>query len=120
MLRPATMTRDEEVELAATRYITNNYADYDLSLERFVADCEIKIPVRTVQRCLKARGTSWRALVVEIRMQQARRMLATSTTSVAEIANAVGYSQPHGFVQQYRRKYGQLPSETRREAHKVR
>lgn len=115
--RLATTMREEKIEHDAIAYIEDHYHDPYLMLEAYakLIDC----PERTIQRALRARGVTWRALVTEARMKAAYNLVTKTTIPIVDIATDVGYNYRHSFVSHYKRKYGQLPSETRREAHGV-
>ena len=54
------------------------------------------------------------AYVNEIRLKRARRLLAESDMSVAEVAAYVGFNDYNNFGRQFRRLYGCSPSELRK------
>ena len=64
---------------------------------------------RTLNRRLAARGLTFAALLKEVRFATARRLLSQSTTPLAEIATAVGYSEPSVFSNAFRRWSGETP-----------
>lgn len=115
-IRQKTITRDEATEKDVIKYI-DNYFFEPLSIEGYAMSRNL--PVRTIQRSLKACGTNWRALVTERRMKEAYNLVTKTTTPIADISLVVGYVHPHSFVTQFRRKFGQLPSALRREAHGI-
>jgi len=55
-----------------------------------------------------------RRFLVEIRLEQARRMLVEGDTPIANVAFGAGLSDHSYFTQQFRRFFGLLPSEFRR------
>jgi len=66
--------------------------------------------VRTLQRRLKAEGTSFSALLASAREEQARQRLAQGGASVASIASGLGYSRQSSLTRAVRRWTGQPPS----------
>jgi AraC family transcriptional regulator len=52
---------------------------------------------------------------IKLRMETARRLLRETATSIVDIANEVGYSNPSHFAQQFRKETGSTPSEYRRQ-----
>jgi AraC family transcriptional regulator len=52
---------------------------------------------------------------IKLRMETARRLLRETATSIVDIANEVGYSNPSHFAQQFRKETGATPSEYRRQ-----
>lgn len=74
-----------------------------------VAD-RMMVSVRTLQRELERTGTTFRALVDEVRAAEARRLLAESGRTYGEIAFLLGFSEPSAFVRAFRRWHGVPPS----------
>lgn len=54
-------------------------------------------------------GTTVFGYLNDLRMEQGKRMLLEKQT-VAEVADILGYSQPHHFSTAFKRKFGYLPS----------
>jgi AraC-like DNA-binding protein len=63
----------------------------------------LKIPPRTLRRRLHEEGTSYRALLDELRMQVSLRYLRETQLTVEEIAAALGFSDAAGFRRAFRR-----------------
>ena len=59
-------------------------------------------------------GTSYKALVLEIRMALARHYLAETDLQVQEIAYLLDYSQPAPFSRAYKSYFGEPPDASRR------
>ena len=70
---------------------------------------------RTLNRRLKASGTSLRELVEEGRYTLARQMLEHSRKDMSEIAAVLGYSEPSAFTRAFRRWSGRTPHLWRRD-----
>lgn len=68
---------------------------------------------RTLQRRLGDVGLSYSHLLNRARMRLAAKWLADTTISVAEIAAALGYSDPANFTRAFRRKAGVSPQQYR-------
>ncbi|MCI5621371.1 MAG: helix-turn-helix transcriptional regulator [Lachnospiraceae bacterium] len=58
-------------------------------------------------------GVSIAAHVKEHRMELAARLLQESSDSIAQIAQAVGYTSQSRFATAFKEKYGVLPTEYR-------
>jgi len=71
---------------------------------------------RTLQRRLHAEGTSFAALLDELRLDLARRYLGDAQLALYEIAYLLGYSEGSAFQHEFRRWTGQSPREHRRTA----
>lgn len=67
---------------------------------------QLGVSVRTLQRGLGHENLSFRQLVLEARMEMAQRWLADPTRAVADVAFALGYSEPSAFHRAYRSVYG--------------
>jgi AraC family transcriptional regulator len=63
----------------------------------------------------KATGMPPSQYQIKLRMESARRLLRETATSVVDIANEVGYSNPSHFAQQFRKETGFTPSDYRRQ-----
>lgn len=80
----------------------------DLPSMPTIAD-ELHIEARTLRRRLAAEGTSFRALLDEVRRQRAIEMLATEA-GVEEIASQLGYAETANFTHAFKRWEGMAPS----------
>jgi AraC-like DNA-binding protein len=68
---------------------------------------------RSLQRRLRAEGTTYRRIVEETRVQRAVGLLRDSEETIADIAAALGYSEPGNFARAFRRVTGRTPNEVR-------
>jgi AraC-like DNA-binding protein len=73
----------------------------------------LAMSARSLQRRLSSEGVTYHALVEEARKEAARRYVARSTLSLAEIAYLVGYSEPASFHRAFKRWYGVTPERFR-------
>jgi AraC-like DNA-binding protein len=71
---------------------------------------------RTLQRRLQAEGTSYRAVLDEVREELARHYLAHSRISHTEIALLLGFADPNSFYRAFHDWTGRTPDTVRREA----
>jgi len=71
------------------------------------------IGARTLQRKLKASGTSFRGLLTEVRRELAEQHLRDPQMSIAEIADRLGYSHPSEFHRAFRSSNGIAPRQYR-------
>jgi AraC-like DNA-binding protein len=72
------------------------------------------VSVRTLQRRLSERGTSYSELLEGIRYATAVRLLEDSKKRVTDIGRELGYRDPAIFTRAFRRWTGVTPSEYRR------
>jgi AraC-like DNA-binding protein len=64
------------------------------------------LSVRTLSRRLRDEGTSYRAVLEEMRQHSAKRQLARGQRSIAEIAMALGFASSQGFHRAFKRWTG--------------
>ncbi|MCP4757764.1 MAG: helix-turn-helix domain-containing protein [Proteobacteria bacterium] len=65
---------------------------------------------KTLQNKLRARGTSFRLLVGQVRQSIARQHLRQSTLSIIQLAYKLGYSELSAFTLAFKRWFGIAPS----------
>jgi AraC-like DNA-binding protein len=68
------------------------------------------VSVRSLQRKLADKGTSFARLLEDTRRELSRQYVANSRLSVAEITYLLGFSDPANFTRAFRRWTGQSPS----------
>ena len=71
---------------------------------------------RTMQRRLSEEGTSFAAIVDEVRYELAQRFLGQAHVPLNRIAELLGYTEPSVFSRSCRRWFSATPSELRRRA----
>jgi AraC-like DNA-binding protein len=74
----------------------------------------LKMSARSLSRTLAAEGTSYRALLDQIRRETAARHLADDRIAIAEVAFLLGFSDLSAFYRAFKRWTGQTPAEARR------
>ncbi|MEV0462652.1 AraC family transcriptional regulator [Nocardia tengchongensis] len=74
---------------------------------------ELNLSRRTLFRRLDDEGTSFRALVDEVRETLAEEMLCTAGLTTEQVARRLGYLEPASFVRAFKRWKGQTPQEFR-------
>jgi len=93
-------------------YIHENICDYNLTLNSL--ELQFNMPESYLSVCIKeSAGMNFTNYVEEMRMKIANRLLTENKLSVAQIAEEVGYSNPHSFRRAYKRLYGCSPSQFR-------
>jgi AraC-like DNA-binding protein len=94
------------------RVISQNYSDPELDLEG-VAN-ELPISPYVLSRILNQQvGLSFRQLLRQVRIEEAKRMLASRRYSVKEVAAKVGFADSHYFSRSFREVTGLSASEYR-------
>jgi len=68
---------------------------------------------RTLKRKLEARGSSFQALLDEVRHRDALRLLENPDIDIQQIATVLGYRDPPSFTRAFKRWSGRSPSELR-------
>ena len=76
---------------------------------------ELRLSARTLQRRLKAEGSSVAKLLAVTRLNAASAMLGTTDATLAEIGYACGFSDQSHFTREFRKHTGATPSTFRSE-----
>jgi len=109
--RPDTLSRRRDIYRDAIAVIARDYAS-DLHVEEVARS--IGTSRRQLQRVLEQVGhVSFRQVLTEVRMRNARRLLLETGDPVHLVARRVGYSQPAQFAKTFRRYFGDVPSSYR-------
>lgn len=75
---------------------------------------ELRLSTRTLKRKLADRGTTFTAIVDDVRRQRALLLLDDRALGVAEVAAAVGYTELANFTRAFRRWTGTTPGAYRK------
>lgn len=78
---------------------------------------ELGLSPRSLQRTLRVEGYSFRDLQISAKQALATRALRDTSTPIAEIARALGYSSGSSFSDAFRAWFGKPPSVFRPEGH---
>jgi AraC-like DNA-binding protein len=79
---------------------------------------ELRLPARQVQRKLRQRSTSYRALLDSARASLAPSLLDEPGGSVSQVAFALGYAHPTGFIRAFKKWFGRTPGQHRASGHR--
>ncbi|HHV97853.1 MAG TPA: AraC family transcriptional regulator [Clostridiaceae bacterium] len=91
-------------------YINENICNYELSLNMIAM--KFNMSESYLSMCFKEyTGRNFTTYVEELRMNKANLLLDMGKHTIAEIAEKVGYSNPHSFRRAYKRLFGFSPSE---------
>jgi AraC-like DNA-binding protein len=71
---------------------------------------ELAMSARNLQRALRDEGTSYQALLDDVRRELAVRHLADPAASAGQVAFLLGFSEPSAFHRAFRRWTGRTPS----------
>ncbi|KIC45910.1 hypothetical protein RA28_09625 [Ruegeria sp. ANG-S4] len=97
------------------QFIQDNIADADLSRERIAAASGLS--VRRLNEILSGDDTSITSVLLEMRLQHARKFLVRpeyQAMSIGEIAFRSGFHSPEHFARRFKQRYQVSPSELRR------
>jgi AraC-like DNA-binding protein len=75
---------------------------------------------RTLARRLRAHGTTFRAVLDDVRHEAARQLLVESNLTVTRIASSLGYADGATFCKAFQRWSGKAPREWRVNARRAR
>jgi AraC-like DNA-binding protein len=99
----------ERVKIAVAEELGRRAPDIALVAER------LRTSSRTLQRRLRGAGLSYAELVGGVRRRMAERLLQDPARKVADVARAVGYSDPSHFTRAFSRWTGVTPRSFRKE-----
>lgn len=97
------------VSRRVVRLLSERVKGITLTLDEVAS--ELAMSARSVQRALRAEGTSYQLLLDDVRRELAVRHLAGRGTSAAEVAFLTGFSEPSAFSRAFRRWTGSTPGE---------
>ena len=109
----ATRRRDGSGLAQQVRVLLAQRLAFDASLDG-VADA-LGLSGRTLRRRLAAEGTSFQALLDQVRSSLARQLLDSGALGVEEVAHRLGYAEASSFIQAHRRWHGSTPTGRSRE-----
>ena len=94
------------------RVITEKFSNPDLNLEKVAKALSIS-PAQLSRTLNQSAGVSFRQLLRNKRIEEAKRLLATNQYSVKEVAALVGFIDSHYFSRSFKASTGQCASEYR-------
>ena len=98
--------------------IISSYYMKDISLE-FIAK-SLYLSTRQVNRIVQAfYGCTYREIIMRTRIKAAAELLHTSPLTISEISVKVGYHSLRGFYSAFKKYYGCLPTEYRKNLNKL-
>jgi AraC-like DNA-binding protein len=108
-VRPMRLAEDYVTTLKGVlkTYLSDGYPSIELAAE------VLGTSIRTLQRTLTQRNTTYSKLIEEVRVAAAVELLGSSDTKIIDVAYAVGYEDPSHFSRAFRRLKGTSPREFR-------
>ena len=98
----------------AIELIQNSYTCKSLNNSSLARECKIS-EVYFRKLFLKRFGISPKQYVIEIRLENAKRLLAEGELSIAQISESCGFSNQYHFSRLFKEREGMTPTEYRRE-----
>ena len=95
----------------AIRYLNHNY-NKDIRLKRLADLCDIS-PAYFSRTFTKVTGKCLLSYVTDLRLEQACRLLVSTSRSVVSVANEVGYVDCGYFYKLFKKKYNCTPLQFR-------
>lgn len=108
--RQGTVKSYQEILGSVREFAQRNFSRTDVTLDDYALVSGYSR--RQVQRALSWFGTSWRAVLSEERMKQAKELLRTKK-SWDQIALLIGYQSTERALEAFKRSEGQTPDQYR-------
>lgn len=104
--------RSHRYIVAASKYLRQNFTDPDISLEKIAA--QIGVNNSYLSRLFSdAYGKSFNQYLRELRISEAKRLLADNTLLIRDISQATGFLTVQTFMRVFKQSTGITPSEYR-------
>lgn len=107
-----------DVLLHAKEYIEQHYMEPDLSLQS-VARQVGHSPCHFSTVFAEEIGKTFKTYLTETRIRRAKELMRTTTLRSSEIADRIGYNDPHYFSLVFRKSTGMTPKEFRLQAQQI-
>ena len=105
--------QEQRVITGLTRYLQEHLAE-DVSLS--VLAEEFHLSAQYISQLFKSEiGVNFLACLPNIRMEQARKLLLSTSASIAEVAEQSGYADYRVFTKVFKKNEGITPSQFRRD-----
>ena len=94
--------------------VRNQLLNSGISMQSLIdAADNLDVPVHTLRRHLYQAGTSYKEVVLDVRMQLARQYLEETHLTLQQIAYQLGYGQPSNFQLAFRKHFDLPPGQWR-------
>jgi two-component system response regulator YesN len=100
--------RKKRITEKAMEYMNDNYAKSELSLNEIASSLNISVPYLAIL-FKQETGKNFGNHLLEIRMKKAKELLKTTSDSVSEIAEKVGYASSQYFAVCFKKYTGVTP-----------
>ncbi|MCI8893815.1 MAG: AraC family transcriptional regulator [Lachnospiraceae bacterium] len=108
---PPFQSRSESQIFGMIQYMNRNYQKISL---KDLAEKFHYTPTYTSKRIHEATGRTFSALLAQIRMEHAARLLKSTTLTVGEIGLQTGYTTPEHFIRTFKKHFHITPNEYRK------
>lgn len=109
-LPPFTSPNESQI-FGMVQYMNQNYRNISL---KSLAEKFHYTPTYTSKRIHESTGRTFSALLAQIRMEHATRLLKSTSLTVGEIGLQVGYVTPEHFIRTFKKHLGLTPNEYRK------
>lgn len=107
------LSKDNELYKQILEYIHSRFDCFDLSLEAIAM--ELKLPVYYLSRFFKEQTSyTFTDYITKLRMDKAKELLVSTSKSIRDIVNSVGYTDPASFMRKFKKIEGITPGEYRK------
>lgn len=93
-------------------YAQRHFTDPDVSLQEVAIFWDLS--ERTLRKSLQARGTSWTAILLSLRMERGAQVLASTTYKIEDVARLSGYRSASAFAKAFSKQLRATPHQYRR------
>jgi len=108
--------RSQRIQDDVHRYIEENYADDNLSLNMLA--CHFGITANYLSGMFKKMfGMNFSAFLEQVRMRHAQRLLKDTTLTIDDVALKTGYTNSDSFRRAFKRTFGVNPTQYRSTFH---
>jgi AraC-like DNA-binding protein len=101
-----------------TRILADNFSDSALDLDQVAEELSVS-PTKLSRVLNRDVHISFRQMLRQVRIEEAKRLLATSRLSIKEVAARVGFSDSHYFSRIFKQMTGSSPSEFASGSHEL-
>jgi AraC-like DNA-binding protein len=102
------LQREQSVSERVRTALLSEYDQSSLDIEKVAT--LLHVNPRNLRRWLRREGTSWRAIVDDYRRERAVQFLRRGGTTIKEVSDTMGYSEPSAFHRAFRRWTGVAPA----------
>lgn len=113
LLREQKETPKETITDKAVQFLQEHYADPDITLVRLAEEVHVTAPYLSNLFKLEKR-MNFTDYLLQLRMEKAKELLAATDMKTYEVAEAVGYMNPHYFSNCFKKYTGQTPMHYRK------